>query len=583
MFFDASQVELTGTQLRLEGNNVDRDVTQKIIAMLSISVLSLFASTFPTLSKRVSFLRIPHTIFFILKHFGTGVILSTAFVHLLQDAFETLLSLPPGSNVKHWVGLLVLGSLFSIFLVEYVSMTYVEHLEKTGSEHAHEHGHHNRLGHGYEHEPALEHHHHFPPPALERTTSSDSERQIKSHDGTHKPHILHPHVKHPHAPLSPLQEAICETNGVEPELGNNAESAPLPVSERTSLLRSTSTPAHLQRPYAHSQQHQPRPLSRASYGSPSPHSNHSVLPTIPVTDAESPYFSGHHRYELPGAHATHSARVRRTPSIETLALAHADHAAGTGTGRADYFPVDAPLLRADSAHSLHRGHHSQHTHEHHHDERSDDADLEWNANGEARSYHSSDPDDDPEEQLEPLSPQAQPHSHVHGHGHENVPDAGKRRQIVSTLVLQTGIMVHSLVIGLTLSIKSGPEFTSLVIAILFHQLFEGLSLGVRLAALPRASRLTPVLAAIFAATVPAGILLGRATLSHGRPGDTMKRTQGLMSAFSAGMLVYAACVEMLAADFVLDPQLKRSSVGRQVLAIGSLIAGAGAMAALGYD
>ncbi|KAF9240831.1 hypothetical protein BU15DRAFT_45454, partial [Melanogaster broomeanus] len=48
------------------------------------------AASFPALSKRVSFLSIPRIIFFIGKHFGTGVILSTAFVHLLQDAFESL-------------------------------------------------------------------------------------------------------------------------------------------------------------------------------------------------------------------------------------------------------------------------------------------------------------------------------------------------------------------------------------------------------------------------------------------------------------------------------------------------------------
>ncbi|EGN97751.1 hypothetical protein SERLA73DRAFT_28566, partial [Serpula lacrymans var. lacrymans S7.3] len=48
------------------------------------------ASSLPSLSNRISFLRIPRIVFFIGKHFGTGVILSTAFVHLLQDAFHAL-------------------------------------------------------------------------------------------------------------------------------------------------------------------------------------------------------------------------------------------------------------------------------------------------------------------------------------------------------------------------------------------------------------------------------------------------------------------------------------------------------------
>lgn len=47
------------------------------------------AVSFPTLSRKI---RIPVIIFFIGKHFGTGVILATAFIHLLDDAFRSLQS-----------------------------------------------------------------------------------------------------------------------------------------------------------------------------------------------------------------------------------------------------------------------------------------------------------------------------------------------------------------------------------------------------------------------------------------------------------------------------------------------------------
>jgi len=57
----------------------------------------------------------------------------------------------------------------------------------------------------------------------------------------------------------------------------------------------------------------------------------------------------------------------------------------------------------------------------------------------------------------------------------------------------------------------------------------------------------------------------------------MRLTQGLMSAISAGMLIYAACVEMLAADFVMDPTLWRSGWVRQAIAVGSLVLGVCAM------
>lgn len=48
------------------------------------------AVSFPNLSKQLSFLHIPPIVFFVGKHFGTGVILATAFLHLLDDAFRSL-------------------------------------------------------------------------------------------------------------------------------------------------------------------------------------------------------------------------------------------------------------------------------------------------------------------------------------------------------------------------------------------------------------------------------------------------------------------------------------------------------------
>jgi solute carrier family 39 (zinc transporter), member 1/2/3 len=61
----------------------------------------------------------------------------------------------------------------------------------------------------------------------------------------------------------------------------------------------------------------------------------------------------------------------------------------------------------------------------------------------------------------------------------------------------------------------------------------------------------------------------------------MKLTQGIMSALSAGMLIYAACVEMLAADFIMDPLLWQTELWKQALALTSLFAGVGVMVLIG--
>jgi len=216
-----------------------------------------------------------------------------------------------------------------------------------------------------------------------------------------------------------------------------------------------------------------------------------------------------------------------------------------------------------------------------------------------------------------------------------IPASIRKRQVVGILVLQLGIMIHSLVIGLTLSITSGAEFTSLVTAIIFHQLFEGLSLGIRIAAIPPSSDsnapsrspspsgngsrssltpshpgrsiLQPVLTILFALTTPLGIALGLLVFkSRGGTSNESRilLTQGLMSAISAGMLIYAATVEMLAGDFVfgnlggLGTESGHSHGGefdgsvemeaeegisfkRRLLAVGSLFAGVVAMGLIG--
>jgi zinc transporter 1/2/3 len=56
--------------------------------------------------------------------------------------------------------------------------------------------------------------------------------------------------------------------------------------------------------------------------------------------------------------------------------------------------------------------------------------------------------------------------------------------ILQCLLLEAGILFHSTFIGLSISISTGMTFIALMIAIAFHQIFEGLALGARVAAIP---------------------------------------------------------------------------------------------------
>ncbi|KAJ7216285.1 Zinc/iron permease [Mycena haematopus] len=393
----------------------------KLAAIFGIFFLSLFAVSFPTVSKRSSVLRIPHVAFFIGKHFGTGVILSTAFCHLLQDSFEHLQN--PAlkkeyPRVGKNTGLIILSSLLLIFIVEYVSTSYVDFLHAD-----------------------------------------------------------------PSAPSSPAGSSA----------PSRAECSARP-DETTPLI---------------------------------------VVP-VEIRPKPSPL----------------------TPSYLAAVLAPPRH---------------CPLSRHDGRLlSI----------------------CVTTANHEVEHFH---PEEDTDDEAE---------SERH-HDHD-APKVGRGRQVVGIIVLELGIVLHSLVIGLTLALTTGGDFTSLLTAIVFHQLFEGLSLGIRIASLPAPKAhhrdwFSIILSLLFALTTPVGLAIGM--LAFTRSAQKLPSTllvKGVMSALSAGMLIYAATVEMIAADFVFGnledgpghahaeghshevedhgaKEGKLPSVGRRALALGSLLAGVGSM------
>ena len=59
-------------------------------ALLIILAVSSLACAVPMLAAKFPVLRIPEPFFFAVRHFGTGVLLATAFVHLLPTAFISL-------------------------------------------------------------------------------------------------------------------------------------------------------------------------------------------------------------------------------------------------------------------------------------------------------------------------------------------------------------------------------------------------------------------------------------------------------------------------------------------------------------
>ncbi|KLJ08132.1 hypothetical protein EMPG_16421 [Blastomyces silverae] len=182
-----------------------------------------------------------------------------------------------------------------------------------------------------------------------------------------------------------------------------------------------------------------------------------------------------------------------------------------------------------------------------------------------------------------------PHNHVHDHDHHHghtlsslVEDYSA--QLTSIFILEFGIIFHSIFIGLTLAV-AGEEFITLYVVLAFHQTFEGLGLGSRLATVPwpRSKRLTPYMLAIaFGLSTPISIAIGLGVRESYPPeGRTTLMVNGVFDSISAGILIYTALVELMAHEFMFSPSMRRAPIREVLSAFGLLCLGAALMALLG--
>ncbi|PKU79873.1 zinc transporter 3 [Dendrobium catenatum] len=166
------------------------------------------------------------------------------------------------------------------------------------------------------------------------------------------------------------------------------------------------------------------------------------------------------------------------------------------------------------------------------------------------------------------------HVHVHthaSHGHAHGPVAGggspaeeasmeeKIRHRVISQVLELGIVVHSVIIGVSLGTSESPKtIKPLVGALSFHQFFEGIGLGGCIVQANFRARATVIMAIFFSLTAPFGIALGIAiSTSYNPNSSTALIIEGIFDAASAGILVYMSLVDLLAADFT-NPRMQNS-------------------------
>lgn len=197
-----------------------------------------------------------------------------------------------------------------------------------------------------------------------------------------------------------------------------------------------------------------------------------------------------------------------------------------------------------------------------------------------------------------LAPENRKNSSIHGQPQHAEPDCGSlqvhdeeavedeksfKQQIAAFLILEFGVLFHSVIIGLTLGVV-GSEFTVLYIVIIFHQAFEGLGIGARMSAIPfppNRNWLPWLLCAAYGLTTPISIAIGLAVrTSINLNSFNANIIQGVMDASSGGVLIYTAMVELLAHDFIFNESRTKDRKELAIMVI-CFFAGCGIMSLLG--
>ncbi|KAE9605628.1 putative zinc/iron permease [Lupinus albus] len=175
----------------------------------------------------------------------------------------------------------------------------------------------------------------------------------------------------------------------------------------------------------------------------------------------------------------------------------------------------------------------------------------------------------------------------HGSGLQNVKGDSKEvsaeqllRYRVVAQVLELGIVVHSVVIGLSLGASQNPcTIRPLIAALCFHQLFEGMGLGGCILQAEYGTKTKAIMIFFFSATTPFGIALGIGLSNvYSDTSKTALIVEGVLNAVSAGLLNYMALVDLLAADFMGSKLQSRMKL--QCWSYVAVLLGAGGMSVM---
>ncbi|KAI8336470.1 Zinc/iron permease [Blakeslea trispora] len=171
----------------------------------------------------------------------------------------------------------------------------------------------------------------------------------------------------------------------------------------------------------------------------------------------------------------------------------------------------------------------------------------------------------------------------HGHAHGVFFETDGAYKHISTYILELGIVMHSVLIGISLATTEHDEFISLLIALVFHQFFEGMALGTRLNEMDYTRWYKPILMGlIYIITTPIGIAIGIGIRSsYNSNSYSAVLASAILDSLSAGILLYNAYVSLMSMEISHSASFHNTSTTRKVCSFISMYIGAGLMSLIG--
>jgi zinc transporter 1/2/3 len=148
----------------------------------------------------------------------------------------------------------------------------------------------------------------------------------------------------------------------------------------------------------------------------------------------------------------------------------------------------------------------------------------------------------------------------------------KAKQLNEALLAEFSLSVHSVFVGIALGVSDNSTVVALMIALIFHQLLEGVALGCRLADSTIGPWTVTLFATIFSASCSVGIIIGIGVYrSLNTSGETFLLIQGIFDGISGGLLLYSG-FQLLLIDFREDLKVHCRGVHRNLMILGMFTA-----------